>query len=347
MDIISRLLFDIQDKYGIPSIILLVVIIIVFFGWTYYKYKKDNSNDKSQIIIAGEKSNNTQFNDGTYIDKSNRIASTSAAETYNFQNSIIQVGASEDAIKALCRELMADNFIKLRDEASQIVNARIDEFITLFLQVININSSLHIKNLKSPSMQNAIYLAQRAYVLNGELNQEYLIELLQEKLNTQDNELKQILLSEAIDKLGLITSNQIEALRILLEMTFMRPKNGDLERVISYYEEVINDLKLLNITNMDIAHLLYTGCVFSYGVGITAFSGFFGTTIETNNIKLNNDNNDYDSYVAGNPQLKEMAIIWNNHPLSHLSLNSVGRIIALSQWNLKNKDNKFTYDCLF
>lgn len=346
MDIISRLLFDIQDKYGIPSIALLIGIAIVYLLWTYYKHKRDDRNDKSQKITSGEKSNNIQLNDGTYIDKSNRIASTSAADTFNLQGATIHIGASEDVIKALCRDLMADNFIILRDQALQTVNARIDEFITLFLQIININDSLHIKNLKSPSMQNAIYLAQRAYVLNSELNQEYLIELLQEKLNTNDNELKQILLSEAIDKLGLITSNQIEALRILLEMTFMRPKDSDLEGVMSYYEEVINDLKLLNITNMDVAHLLYTGCVFSYGVGITAFSGFWGTTIEANNIKLN-DNNDYEGYIDGNPKLKEMEIIWNNHPLSNLSLNSVGRIIALSQWNLKYKDNKFNYDCLF
>lgn len=346
MDIISRLLLDIQNDYGISSIALLLVIGVVFLLWMYYKDKRDNSNGKSQKIAAGANSNNIQMNDGHYTDNSNEIASTSAADTYNFQGSIIHVGASEEAIKALCRNLIADNFTKLRDEALQTVNTRIDEFITLFLSIVDINNSLHIKNLKSPSMQNAIYLAQRAYVLNGELNQEYLIELLQEKLNTKDNELKQILLSEAIDKLGLITSNQIEALRILLEMTFMRPKNSDLERVISYYEEVINDLKLLSITNMDIAHLLYTGCVFSYGVGITAFSGFFGTTIESNNITLDDDN-DYERYIDENPQLKEMEIKWNNHSLSHLSLNSVGRIIALSQWNLKNKDNKFNYDCLF
>ncbi|RJV50130.1 LPO_1073/Vpar_1526 family protein [Veillonella sp. AF13-2] len=346
MDIVSRLLLDIQGEYKIPSIIFLLAIIIIFWGWKYYENKRANSNDKSLKITAGEKSNNIQLNEGNYIDGSNRIASSSAADTYNFQGSIIQLGPSEDAIKALCRELMADNFTKLRDEALQTVNDRVDEFITLFLPIVDIKSSLHVKNLKNPSMQNAIYLAQRAYVLNGELNQAYLIELLQEKLNTNDNELKQILLSEAIDKLGLITSNQIEALRILLEMTFMRPKNSDLESIISYYEKVINDLKLLSITNMDIAHLLYTGCVFSYGVGITAFSGFLETTIESNNIKLNDDN-DYESYVAGNPGLKEMEIIWNNHPLSHLSLNSVGRIIALSQWNLKNKDNKFNYDCLF
>lgn len=346
MDIISRLLLDIQDEYGISSSVLLLVIGVVFLLWMCYKHKRVNSNAKSQKITAGEKSNNIQMNDGHYIDNSNGIASTSAADTYNFQGSIIQLGPSKDEITALCRDLMADNFTKLRDEALQNVNDRVDDFITVFLPIVDIKSSLHVKNLKNPSMQNAIYLAQRAYVLNGELNQAYLIELLQEKLNTKDNELKQILLSEAIDKLGLITSNQIEALRILLEMTFMRPKNSDLERVISYYEEVINDLKLLSITNMDIAHLLYTGCVFSYGVGVTAFSGFLGTAIESNNIKLNDDN-DYESYINENPRLIEMAIIWNNHPLSHLSLNSVGRIIALSQWNLKNKDNKFDYDCLF
>lgn len=346
MDIISRLLLDIQDKYGIPSSVLLLIIGVVFLLWMYYKHKSNNSNGKSQKITAGEKSNNIQMNDGHYIDNSNGIASTSAADTYNFQDSIIQLGPSKDEIKALCRELMADNFTKLRDEALQNVNDRVDEFITLFLPIVDINSPLHVKNLKNPSMQNAIYLAQRAYVLNGELNQAYLIELLQEKLNTNDNELKQILLSEAIDKLGLITSNQIEALTLLLEMTFMRPKNSDLASVISYYEKLINDLRSLNITNMDIAHLLYTGCVFSYGVGITAFSGLFETTIETNHLKLN-DNNDYESYINENPKLKEMEIIWNNHPLSHLSLNSVGRIIALSQWNLKNKDNKFNYDCLF
>ncbi len=342
MDIITRLVFDIKEEYKISSEVLLVVVCAIVFIWWWYTYKRNSSKEKN--IISGEKSNNVQFSDGKYVDDSNRINSSSEKDTYNIQGSIIQLGASSEEIRNLFKELMAENFTKLRDEALQTLNEKVDEFTTLFLPAINSSNSLHIRNLKSPSMQNAIYLAQRAYVLNGELNHEYLIELLQEKLNTKDNELKQILLSEAIDKLGLITSNQIEALRILLEMTFMRPKNSDLERIISYYEEVINDLKLLNITNMDIAHLLYTGCVFSYGVGITAFSGFLGTTIETNNIKLDND---YESYVAGNPKLKEMEIIWNNHPLSNLSLNSVGRIIALSQWNLKNKDNKFNYDCLF
>lgn len=285
-----------------------------------------NDDSRNQKIATGDSSCNIQLSNSNIV--------------------LQQSSLSYEDVKSICKDLIDDNFTKMRAEALEVLNGRIDEFITLFLPIIDVNNPLHVRNFRTPSMQHAIYLAQQSYVLNSDVNQEYLIDLLQEKLNTNDDELKQILLSEAIDKLRLITSNQIEALRILLEMTFMRPKNRNLEDVISYYDRLVKELQRLSISDMDISHILYTGCVFSYGIGIRDFSGLFGLAIETNNLKLN-ENNDYDNYIDGSCSLKEMKIVWNNHPLSSLGLNSVGKIIALSQWNLRNRENKLMYDCLF
>lgn len=347
MDIISRLLFDIQDEYRIPSIALLIVIAIVFLLWTYYKHKSDNRNDKSQRIISGENSNNIQLNDGTYIDKSNRTDSISAADTFNMQGATIHIGASEDAIKALCRELMADNFIKLRDEALQSVNARIDEFISLFLPIVDINNPLHVKNLKNPSMQNAIYLAQRSYVVNSNVKSGFLIELLKVKLNTNDNLLKHILLSEAIDKVGLLTQKHLEILKVLNEIHNMFPNKRNLDEVVCYYERIIDEFDKLGVNYSDISHLLYTNCVVTYGAVIFPFSNILKRALTMNNTEIDIEHlsdSDLRQIIDTNFRLKKIEDSWNNNNLSSLLLTSVGRVVALAKWNSDYPTMEFDYD---
>lgn len=347
MDIISRLLLDIQDKYGIPSSVLLLVIGVVFLLWMYYKHKSDNSNGDGQKITAGEKSNNIRMNDGHYIDNSNSIASTSAADTYNFQGSIIHVGASEEVIKALCRDLMADNFTKLRDEALQNVNARIDEFITLFLQIVDINNSLHVKNLKNPSMQNALYLAQRAYVVNSDVKSEFLIDLLKVKLNTNDNIFKQILLSEAIDKVGVLTQKHLEILKVLNEIHNMFPNKRNLDEVVCYYERIIDEFDKLAVNYSDISHLLYTNCVVTYGAVIFPFSNIFKRALTMNNTEIDIEHlsdSELRQIIDTNSRLKKVEDSWNNNSLSSLLLTSVGRVVALAKWNSDYPTMEFDYD---
>lgn len=347
MDVLSRLLLDIQDEYGIPSSVLLLVIGVFFLLWMYYKHKRDTSNGKSQKITAGDKSNNIQMNDGHYIDNSNGIDSTSGADTYNFQGSIIHVGASEDAIKALCRELIADNFTKLRDEALQNVNARIDEFITLFLPIVDINNSLHVKNLKSPSMQIAIYLAQRAYVVNSDVESGFLIDLLKEKLNTKDNLFKQILLSEAIAKVELLTQKHLEILKVLNEIHNMFPNKRNLDEVVCYYERIIDEFDKLAVNYSDISHLLYTNCVVTYGAVIFPFSNIFKRALTMNNTEFdiaNLSDSDLRQIIDTNSRLKKVEDSWNNNNLSSLLLTSVGRVVALAKWNSDYPTKEFDYD---
>lgn len=347
MDIISRLLFDIQGEYKIPSIIFLLAIGIIFLLWKYYEYKRANNNDKSLKITAGEKSNNIQLNEGNYIDGSNRIASSSAADTYNIQGSIIQLGPSEDEITALCRDLMADNFTKLRDEALQNVNDRVDEFITLFLPIVDINNSLHVKNLKSPSMQNAIYLAQRAYVVNGDVESGFLIELLKVRLNTNDNSFKQILLSEAIDKVGVLTQKHLEILKVLNEIHNMFPNKRNLDEVVCYYERIIGEFDKLAVNYSDISHLLYTNCVVTYGAVIFPFSNILKKALTMNNTEIDIEHlsdSDLRQIIDTNSRLKKVENSWDNNNLSSLLLTSVGRVVALAKWNSDYPTKEFDYD---
>jgi hypothetical protein len=258
-----------------------------------------------------------------------------------------QSGLSYEDVKSICKDLMYDNFIKLRGEALAAINERLDTFISRFLSCIDLENPLHIKNLKLPSIHKAIFMAQQAYVLSEKSELEYYIALLQETLNVDHNVLKQIIISEAIGKIGLLTEKHLQILKVLSEITIMRPNKCNLEEVICYYERIIEEVNILEVNDKDITHLLYTNCVVTYGAAMFLFSDIFKKALNVNNTGINPESlsdSDLQNIIDKSSRLKKVEKSWNNSNLSPLVLTSVGRVVALAKWNSDNPNMKFDYD---
>lgn len=284
-------------------------------------------NNNKQDIVAGDDSRNLQI-----------------------VNSVLNInGVTPEEVKSICVGLMQDNFIKLRDEALQVVNDRMSVFVERFSNIVKFNNPTHIESLKSPSIQQAIFTAQKAYALNAECNLDFYIYLLEEMLSVGNSQFGHILFSEAINKTGLLTKRQLQILKVLFEINHMRPTNQKLEMVIRYFEKIIKGLKDLNVTRMDISHLLYTGCVVTYGLAQNPFSSIFKHSLEVNDTGINKEalkDLDWHKYIEMHPQLLDIESTWNNHELCHLLLTSVGMTIAVSQYNLDVPYNKVNYNNL-
>ncbi len=187
-------------------------------------------------------------------------------ESTNYQAkeiTVIKEGMSYSECKEVALDVYKANYLQLSNDAAQIAYQRAEHLIDTLLEKLRQQNEKDLNAFNDPGMQTAIYDAQKAFIRSGDEDLEaVLVELLTERMNTEQRGLKQIILDEALKVSESLTSQQMDVLSLVFIIT-STCKNGlaNLEDFHKYLETAIKPLtNELTKSNFCYQHMKYTGC---------------------------------------------------------------------------------------
>lgn len=176
---------------------------------------------------------------------------------------IIHQGISYADAKEIALDVYKANFIKLSEEAGEIAIRRATELTDRFLAELKERSPQSLESMRDPSMQIALYTAQKEYSKSGDKDLEsLLIDILVARSVEKERTLQQIVLDESLNVVSKLTTNQLSALSVIFVLTHSRnPNLANLEMLREYLEQYIVPF-IDDLTRSDscFEHLEYAGC---------------------------------------------------------------------------------------
>jgi len=131
------------------------------------------------------------------------------------KNITIHQGISYSDAKEIALDVYKANFIELSQNAAQIARERAEELTDSFLEKLQAENEAAIESMNEPSMQSALYEAQKQYAKTGDKDLEgLLVDILVERASTPERNIHQIVLDESLAVASKLTAEQMDALTI-------------------------------------------------------------------------------------------------------------------------------------
>lgn len=184
----------------------------------------------------------------------------------------VTVGITATEARQIALDVFKANFYELSEKAGKIAAKRAEEITEEFIkksykQFPDVNLKL-----EEPSMQYSIFNVQKEYAKTGDANlKEQLLQILLERINSDENSLKQIILDEAINTVPKLTQTQINFLSLIFSVINI---NHYEVTSISSFNNCINN-KIMCFYSTDIgqkqfySHILYSNCCSMLSEGST------------------------------------------------------------------------------
>ncbi len=185
----------------------------------------------------------------------------------NINSSITQVnieGLSKDEIQQLCLRLINEIMNSLRQDAAEVFKGQIKEFVELFYQQLSEVAKNYdvVNRLKTPAVQFALDEALLIYSKHPTLEEKELqVELLIDKIKTDDNTTKGIIIDAARIELCNLTNAQISLLALLIICNKLFDSN-DREELFAFFKDIgslLDDIESMG--RVDYAYLQNTNCL--------------------------------------------------------------------------------------
>ena len=185
----------------------------------------------------------------------------------NINSTINQVnieGLSKEEVQELCHKLMNDLIARLRADAAEVFKSQINEFVELFYQrLAEIIGSYDVLNkMKTPAVQFALDEALLIYAKHPSLEEkEMQVELLIDKIQTDDNTTKGIIIDAARLELCNLTNAQISLLALIV-ICGLKFDSKDSDELFAFFQKIgvlLDDI--ITMDNVDYAYLQHTNCL--------------------------------------------------------------------------------------
>ncbi|WP_375320667.1 LPO_1073/Vpar_1526 family protein [Aliivibrio logei] len=181
------------------------------------------------------------------------------------QSIIINQGISYSDARDIALDVYKSNFLQLSHDAAELARSRAEQLTDSFLEKLKEENETAISEMKQPAMQAALYEAQKQYAKSGDEDLEFmLVDMLVQRASTPERNTKQIVLDEALEVVGKITSEQLNILSLNFALTrLFRGNVNNLEQLVNH---INNELLIFVEANTEyhqswFEHLAYTGCV--------------------------------------------------------------------------------------
>ena len=185
----------------------------------------------------------------------------------NFNSNITQVnieGLTKEEVQELCLKLIDELMVRLRADAAEVFRNQVNEFVELFYQQLAEIAGNHdvLNKLKTPAIQFALDESLLIYAKHPSLEEkELLVELLIDKIQTDDNSTKGIIIDAARIEICNLTNAQISMLAFLVICGLMfDSKDG--EELFNYFQGhggMLSDIQ--SMKKVDFAYLQHTNCL--------------------------------------------------------------------------------------
>ncbi len=185
----------------------------------------------------------------------------------NINSNIIQVnieGLTKEEVQQLCLKLINERMISLRNDAAVVFRCQIVEFVELFYQRLAEIAKSHdvLDKLRTPAVQFALDEALLIYSKHPSFEEkEMQVELLIDKIKTDDNTTKGIIIDSARLELCNLTNAQISLLALLIICNKVFDSN-DRNELFEFFQEIGTLLKdIQSMERIDYAYLQNTSCL--------------------------------------------------------------------------------------
>lgn len=191
-------------------------------------------------------------------------------EQSNGDNSINQqakeinnYGISYQDAKDIALDIFKNNFLKLSEEANELIMSRVNKLLDDFLDQLRKDNGKGVLESKNPDFQYVLYEASKNYARSGEDTQEeLLVNLLVERTKHTSRNLLQIVLDESISVVQKLTQEQINILSVIFILKNTRVvQAANISEVFENYRKLIIPLtKVITDNYTNVQHLTYTSC---------------------------------------------------------------------------------------
>lgn len=175
----------------------------------------------------------------------------------NINSNITQInieGLSKDEVEQLCLRLINKKMNSLRADAAEEFKNQIQEFVELFyrrLAEIAKNTDL-LNRLKTPAVQFALDESLLIYSKHPSLEEKELqVELLIDKIQTDDNTTKGIIIDAARVELCNLTNAQVSMLAFLVCCRYLETPSSDKDELFRFFSDIgpiLTDIDSMNLT---------------------------------------------------------------------------------------------------
>lgn len=188
-------------------------------------------------------------------------------KSIGIQTQTIHVGVSINDIRTVVNGVFYENFIKLKDEAKNIVDARILEFSEkLYAELENKD----IKCFSNPDFQYSLYKASENYArTNSKQKHEILVKLIVNKALSETETAYSLMLNQAIElipKFSTLHLNILSFVSAFKSVGFSILKRISLPNDVEEFKEFLNTILVLITSNGDF-YLNDIKFISNYGLG--------------------------------------------------------------------------------
>lgn len=196
-------------------------------------------------------------------DKNLRQEGGNESTNLQAQNITINQGISYKDAKEIAIDVYKSNYLQLSQDAATLAAERATKITENFLDRLRSENEQYLQSMREPSMQMALYNAQKAYATTGDDDlEEVLVNILVERAAQDKRNLKQITLDESLVVAPKLTLEQMDA----LTLNFLLSKTNNtqlinIETLTNYLQkEIAPFTATLQMESSAFEHLQYAGC---------------------------------------------------------------------------------------
>ncbi|MEZ8157624.1 LPO_1073/Vpar_1526 family protein [Vibrio splendidus] len=188
-----------------------------------------------------------------------------SSNNFQGQSLVINQGISYSDARDIALDVYKSNFIQLSEDAAKLAKHRAEELTDNFLETLKETNQAAISEMKQPSMQAALYEAQKQYAKSGDKELEsMLVDILVQRASTSERNTKQIVLDEALEVVSKLTNDQLNILSI--NFAIARLNKPKINNTASLIDHIQNELSVFIDPEVEydqswFEHLAYSGCV--------------------------------------------------------------------------------------
>jgi len=175
----------------------------------------------------------------------------------------IQTGLTYNDVKEIAEDVFKNNFLIMTGQAKLTAEQRANDLIENFLNRLKQENPSGLETAKDPDMQIALFSAQKSYARYGhEELRNLLVDLLIKRTQTSDNDLKKIVLNEALEVAPKLTVKQLNSISIRFLIVYSK---NDAVNSIESFNTYLNKYLLpfcsyIANEQSDYQHIEYAGC---------------------------------------------------------------------------------------
>jgi hypothetical protein len=189
---------------------------------------------------------------------------------------IISGITAADAID-IAENVFWKNFLTMGGAAEQVLRERVERFARDFVDRLQAENPAGLSSMADPDMLRALYTAQEGYACSGDNDlEDALIDLLVDRAGQEEQNLKTLVLNQAIATVPKLTKQQRAALAVIFFVKYSR-YTGQLD--LSHFYDYTNQFLVpfvnqMSVTYSDFGYMQYAG-VGSISLGSTILSENF------------------------------------------------------------------------